>query len=926
MKKISLSITNRYKLFLVFTGIMCFGLLYVGFFIHEPIDYNVDVKPIINKKCISCHGGVKKKAGFSLLFQEEALASTASGKPAIIPGDAKNSEMIRRLHSTDPEERMPYQSEALNEKEIEILSRWIDEGAKFSTHWAYAAVQKPSLPTNGFFSFFKKVSTNPVDALIDEKLNELDLKRSVQANKETLLRRLSLDLIGMPAPEEISTKYLTDKSEKAYDNLVDNLLSSNAYGEKWAGMWLDMARYADTKGYERDDARNIWRYRDWLIQSFNEDKPYNQFIIEQIAGDLLNDPSDQQLIATAFHRNTMTNDEGGTDNEEFRTAAIIDRVNTTWETLMGTSFGCIQCHSHPYDPFKHDEYYKFMAYFNNSRDEDTYEDYPVLKEFKNASLQKYDSVINWLKSTGDLQQQDYFKRLIKTGQPAINSLLADSMVNAALVDTKWLLLRKNSYAIIKSISLTGKSSLLLRHSSRVENGMLTISLKNKNSIPYLKIPIKKLTKEWNILQISIPPITGVFDLEFHYENKNLKSEDDDGMMFDWIAFTPQFPGGGMPNAPIYQKLFLDLLNEPDAVMTPIMMDNPTDMYRETRVFERGNRLLKTNNVTPDYPAIFKSKNESYVNNRLGLAKWMTSKTNPLTSRTMVNRMWEQLFGQGLVETLEDLGSQGSTPTHQKLLDYISYEFMYEDNWSMKKLLKRIVTSETYKQTSIANKKMLEIDPLNKYYARAPRIRLSAEQIRDQALSVAGVLSSKMYGPSVMPFQPEGIWASPYDGRLWEQSKGEDQYRRALYTYWKRSSPYPSMVNFDGAAREVCLSRRIKTNTPLQALTLLNDSTYWDLSVKFAQIIKTNDKIDVNRQIALAYKKATGNEIDKSKTIILKRLYDASIDKLKNGQNDVSIRRMLSDSSATSEMISLAAMSVVTNAILNLDEVITKNQP
>ena len=426
--------------------------------------------------------------------------------------------------------------------------------------------------------------------------------------------------------------------------------------------------------------------------------------------------------------------------------------------------------------------------------------------------------------------------------------------------------------------------------------------------------------------MTIPKTNGIFNLVLNYQNQSLKSNNDNGMMFDWLAFTTDFPGKGNPKQAAYYNQFIELLNHPDADKTPIMMDNPSDMFRETRVFERGNRLLKTNIVTPDYPSIFKSKDESFTKDRLGLAKWITSKSNPLTARTMVNRIWEQLFGQGLVETLEDLGSQGASPTHQSLLDYLSYKFMYEDNWSIKKLLKRIVLSETYKQTSTANKKILEIDPLNKYYSRAPRIRLSAEQIRDQALSISEVLSSKMYGPSVMPFQPEGIWSSPYDDRKWIKSSGEDQYRRALYTYWKRSSPYPSMVNFDGAAREVCLSRRIKTNTPLQALTLLNDSTYWDLSVKFAQKIIAKNNNDINIQIGSAYKKATGNEIDNNKRSIFKKLYNESIAKIKNGQSNGSINKLLSDSSATNDLISLAAMSVVTNAILNLDEVITKNNP
>ena len=910
---------------LIITSLLVGGMLfYFQFFTHDPVDYNADVKPIINKKCISCHGGVKKKAGFSLLFEEEALAATASGKPAIIPGDAKNSEMIKRLHYTDLEERMPYREDPLSEEEKDILTRWINEGAKYSTHWAYESVKKQNLPNKGFFSFLNKKTENQIDAFVDEKLDEVGLSRSEQADKQTLLRRVGLDLIGMPAPKEIAEKYLKNPSEKSYETLVDDLLAIKSYGEKWAGMWMDLSRYADTKGYERDDARNIWRYRDWLIKAFNEDKPYNQFITEQLAGDLIPNATDEQFIATAFHRNTMTNDEGGTDNEEFRTAAIIDRVNTTWETLMGTSFGCVQCHSHPYDPFKHEEYYKFMAYFNNSRDEDTYSDYPLLREYKNNSIGKFDSVMTWVKTYSTPAEQNYYQKLLKTGQPAINSLLADSMINSALADTKFLSMRKGSWARIKSISLTDKSTMMLRYRSGIKKGTLSISLGNPNIKPFLTIQLPETKGGWGLEEFKIPETKGKFDLYLHYENDLLKSKDDNGVTFDWIVLTNNFPGKDKPNYDIYRDLFFDLLNKPDAEFTPIMMDNPDDMYRKTRIFERGNWLLKTNEVTADYPSIFKVKNENYKNNRFGLAQWMTSKNNPLTARTMVNRLWEQLFGQGLVETLEDLGSQGALPTHRELLDYLSYEFMNEGNWSVKKMLKRIVTSETYKQSSLVKKESLEKDALNKYYSHAPRIRLSAEQIRDQALSICGIISNKMFGPSVMPFQPDGIWASPYDGRKWVQSIGEDQYRRALYTYWKRSSPYPSMVNFDGGAREVCVSRRIKTNTPLQALTLLNDSTYWDLSVKFAQKLIDTKSNDLNFQISQGYKIATGSEISQTKFKVLKTLYDDTFLKLNTGNQDIT--KLLSDSTASKKNIPLASLAVVTNTILNLDEVITKNQP
>lgn len=921
--KMTLSTLLRSRLLLVAMFVTGLTTTYLVFFDTPPVDYNADVKPILNQKCISCHGGVKKKGDFSLLFREEALSPTASGKPAIVPGDAAKSDMIRRLHLTDPEERMPYNEEPLSPEEISILTRWIDEGAKFGTHWAYEPVRDQKVPERGLFSFFSKQSPHAIDRFVDQQLADLDLSRNPEADKKILLRRVSLDLIGMPAPDSIAQKYLQNPDPTAYETLIDDLLAKEYYGERWTALWLDLARYADTKGYERDYIRSIWRYRDWLIKSFNQDKPYDLFLTEQLAGDLMPDPTDEQFIATAFHRNTMTNDEGGTDNEEFRTAAILDRVNTTWETLMGTSFACVQCHSHPYDPIKHEEYYTFMAYFNNSRDEDTYDDYPLLREFKGKGLARYDSVVNWVKLYGTTELSTYYARLLKTGQQCINSLLADSMINAALADTKFLQLRKSSWARMRSISLTNKSTLLIRYASGIDNGQLSIMLDAPNTNPYLKIKVNKSTGGWNLLEVDLPPgFSGVHDLYLNYENPKLSSKDDNGMRFDWFALTPSFPGKHEKEYSVYHGLFLNTLNQPDASFTPIMLDNPEDMKRNTYVFERGNWLLKTKQVEAGLPGIFMDDKNIKLRNRLGLAQWITAKSNPLTARTMINRLWEQLFGQGLVETLEDLGSQGALPSHPALLDYLSYQFMHTDNWSIKKTLKRMVMSETYRQSSVVQPDAKEKDPLNKFYARAPRVRLSAEQVRDQALALCGALSPKMYGASVMPYQPEGIWSSPYDERKWKISAGEDQYRRAIYTYLKRTGPYPSMINFDGSAREVCLTRRIRTNTPLQALTLLNDSAYWDISVQLAKTMMDDKKHPIEEVISNSYEKATGRSINTEKKQFLLGLYQASVEKL--GTDSARIKIMLSDTLYKKGQKELAAMAVVTNAILNLDEVITKN--
>src|SRR4051794_33219640 len=424
---------------------------------NQKVDFSTQVKPIINKNCIICHGGVRAKANLSFLFRDQALAKAKDGKYAIVPGDPDHSEMIHRITLNDPDERMPYHHEPLSKEEIEIFRKWIKEGAPWGENWSYIPLKPVEVPLPK--KFFGLISTksdwakNDIDYFVLDKLNEQKLKPSPRTDKQTLLRRVSFDIIGMPAPDSLAQKFLNDTSDRAYVNLVDGLLASPGYGEKWASMWLDLARYADTKGYERDDSRNVWHYRDWVIRAFNNDMPYNTFLVKQIAGDLLPNPTDDDYIATAFHRNTMTNDEGGTDNEEFRTAAVLDRVNTTWNALMGTTFGCVQCHSHPYDPFAHDEYYKFMAFFNDTRDEDSQADYPLLRSYNDTLESKVNEVVSWIKKNASKQRAKEAYTFLKTWQPSYNSLLCDSFTNSELNDTKWTSFRNNAVCRLKNVDL-----------------------------------------------------------------------------------------------------------------------------------------------------------------------------------------------------------------------------------------------------------------------------------------------------------------------------------------------------------------------------------------------------------------------------------------------------------------------------------------
>ncbi len=883
------------------------------------IDYSTEVKPIINKHCISCHGGVKRQAGFSLLFRQDALEKNESGKPAIIPGN-EHSELIKRITSTDPEERMPYKEEPLTKEEINTLTNWIKQGAKWGDHWAYVAPKEIKVPKSGklFSGLWPGASwaKNDIDFFIQKKHEELGLTASDEADRAILLRRVALDLIGLPPTEEQIKRFLNDEDENAYEEMVDEFLASPQFGEKWASWWLDMARYSDTKGYERDVYRNIWRYRDWVIRAFNEDKPYDQFTIEQLAGDLLPNPTDDQLIATAFHRNTMNNDEGGTEDEEFRVASVIDRVNTTWSVWQSTTMGCVQCHSHPYDPFRHEEYYKSMAFFNNQRDEDSEGEHPNLRIYQEKDQKKLDEILSWVKSNSNPEKEFEVKTFLKTLEPKIHPHDFDQFVNGELIDTKWLGIRHGGSARLKNVNLQGKTQLIINYWTGAKGGSFEIRKDNLKGDLLAKVKLDTTKSRRKAISIPLIPTSGKHDLYFIFHNPSIKPEQS-VCGIEWLAFRDQLPGASLTERQKMESEFLTLINA-KADNTPVMIENNADLHRSTFVFERGNWMVKGKEVTPETPKLLNPFPKNQPFNRLGFAKWLVSEDNPLTSRTFVNRVWEQIFGNGIVETLEDFGTQGALPSHPELLDWLSVKFMNDYQWSMKRLIKEMVMSGTYRQDSRVTNELLEKDPQNRWLARGPRVRLSAEQVHDQALAISGLLSYKMYGKSVMPKQPEGVWQTVYNGESWELSKGEDQYRRSVYTFMKRTSPYPSMMTFDGSSREFCVLRRIRTNTPLQALVTLNDPVYVDAATAFTKKMMASAKTP-EEQIRFGYETALLHPVSDAKLKILVDLYEQSLNEYKTNfikvKNDNKEKKQIQPE--------LQAMTIIATAIMNLDEFITK---
>lgn len=772
----------------------------------RQVDFNAEIRPILNDKCVTCHGGVKTSADLNLQFRDLALIGGESGEPALVPGNAEASAVVRMISHPVAADRMPKDGAPLSDDEIEVIRRWIDQGANWERHWAYDVPARPERPLEADWV------RSPIDAFVLDRLNAAGLEPAPEASCSVLARRVSLDLIGLPVEPDRADAFCADGN---YEALVDELLADSAFGERWTALWLDLARYADSKGYEADRARSIWRYRDWLIDAFNADMPFDQFAIEQLAGDLLPNPSDEQLIATAFNRNTMTNEEGGTDDEEHRLAQVIDRVGTTWEVFQGTTMQCVQCHGHPYDPFVQEDFYRSLAIFNNTADWDQPSEAPVLLEFETAHEARGAELQDELLSVEQKLVDFVSSPEIRDIRREWETQLDDPEVNGKLLNTS-----KNEVLRIAAIPLSERS-------------------------PHQEAFIRDRFADAH---------------ESTSELRTRRSE------------------------------IRSAINDLQPVRTPIMQELPPDEARVTRLFERGSFLSQLDPVQGGVPAVFGQEGEPM--DRLAFARWLVSDENPLTARVTVNRFWEQLFGFGIVESVDDFGTVGLPPSHPELLDWLAVHFQDDLDWSIKGILKEMVMSSTYRQDSSPTAEKLEQDPRNRLLSRGPRFRLSAEQIRDQALAVSGLLTDKQGGPSVMPPQPDGIWRNPYNGQQWVTAEGENRHRRAIYTYWRRTGPYPSMMTFDAPSREFCVSRRVRTNTPLQALVTLNDPAFWEAAEALADRME-NVSGDPEKQVDAGYRFALGRvPSDATRAVLVDLAQETSL-------------------------------PVAANAILNLDAFLTK---
>ncbi len=999
-------------------------------------DFTKEIEPILVKHCSECHGPDKQKADLRLDSRTAALRPAKSGKAALVPGKPDESELIRRLVTTDPDDVMPPKGEKLSAAQVDTLRRWIAEGATWPenaalNHWSF---QKPVRHEPPAQRNPHAVVHNDIDRFILARLDQEGLSPAAEADRETLIRRLSLDLTGLPPTWPEVESFVKDTSPNAYETLVDRLLASPHYGEHMARGWLDLARYADSNGYQVDLARSIWPYREWVINAFNRNLPFDQFTIDQLAGDLLPNPTLEQKIATGFNRNTKVNDEGGGDAEEYRTKAVKDRVATLGTAWLGLTLNCAECHTHKYDPITHEEYYRLYAIFNNSTDAGNYSLGPNVEVPKPDLSQTENFVRHRLEETRQelaaaeaklaAERTQWEKQVTKKGDPwhVLNlknafstggsgyTNLADGSILAVGVNPIY-----DTITVEADTDLTGITAVMLEvlpDPSLPKNGpgrwgasgnfildefAFAASPRSGPPPANTNLFFAGATADWeqqyyraehavdrnpktgwaigprfgerHFLIAQLKDTTGFkggsrlsFKFDHYHGNSHCIGR------FRLSVTTEKNPSALWPVSPEAReaiaakpsartpgqtKLIADAQRASSETIrglerelfrleqkqkqlasqkftTLVMQERGEPQPRETYIHLRGDFLTKGSVVTAGVPAAFNPLPSGQPVNRLALAKWLVDPANPLTARVTVNRFWERCFGTGLVKTSEDFGRQGEAPSHPELLDWLASEFIHT-GWDVKAMQKLIVMSATYRQSAATDATRLEKDFYNRLLSRGPRFRMDGEMIRDHALAVSGLLNPKLGGPSVYPVQVPNLWKEigflrPEIGMdEWPVSEGPDLYRRAVYTFWRRVCTYPTFATFDAPSREVCVARRPRTNTPLQALAALNDPTLLEAARVFAQRILTEGGPDDATRVEFAFRTCLGRTPTKDEAkrlLAYVRQQQSSF-----GRDAKSAGELLNVGSAerpaTRDERKLAAWMMLANVLFNLDEALTK---
>lgn len=1018
-------------------------------FADDALLFNRDVRPILAEHCWSCHGpdAAARQSGLRLDAYDEAVRPAESGLQAIVPDKPHDSELIKRIRSSDPTLRMPPDSfqKLLTDEQIGILERWISEGATFQKHWSFEPIVPPAIPdTSEVHSLLGSSSTiNPIDAFVAESLAKRQLNFSPEASRETMLRRVTLDLTGLPPTADDLAR--TDES---YADAVDRLLHSPHFGERMAVEWLDAARYADTNGYFSDKPRQIWLWRDWVIQAYNDNMPFDQFTIEQLAGDLLPAPTVQQRIATGFNRNHVSNNETGIIDEEFRTEYVVDRVDTTMTTWLGLTIGCAQCHDHKYDPISQQEFYQLFAFFNNVPEKGlivTDDPPPVMKvsspeqdaELARLSRAKSNAAQTFepirMKLATEISAWEIMARRSVPIPPQQDLILHEAFDNGLQPETQAI-----GTTLTYQIGIRDQAALFdaTQHASREikhfnSDGPWTIGLwllpDNSLSCPLSKIEPEgnrtglevlwqkgrinvNLVAKWGTDAIEVTSNTPAKAGQWHHVAITYDGSKSaaglklflDGQPLDLRIDRDTLRGSVRNDRPIligrrdsglgyYGQMdelrvvqqTLDpqaiedwyhgdqihgILERPadarsardaetlmdfyiarhtdektraarghfkEALETEIRFRNsiPSTLVmeelpqpRETHVLIRGQYDQPGRKVEAGTPAALSSWPDNAPKNRLGLAQWLMDPANPLTARVAVNRLWKQCFGEGLVRTANDFGSQGEPPTHPELLDWMAAT--YRDNgWDTKALLRLIVTSRTYRQSSDLNGNASSANDLqNRLLSRNSAFRMSAEMIRDQALAASGLLRRRIGGPSVKPYQPGGLWEEvSYNAEdSYEESKDDGLWRRSLYTYLKRQVPPPSLLAFDGTTREKCTVQRARTNTPIQALILLNDPTYLEAARMLANSILLTKASDQERMTEI-FRRILSRNPEPPESALLLDLLQRQRDHFQkdSGAADKLLHVGVSRHDASLAQTELAAWTMAAHTILNLDEAITR---